>query len=95
MIIKAKVQTIYGAAYTRRLCKHFAHKIPAVADGNRGTIEFPFGACSIDCDKNYMKISVVLNDPGEADRAEKVVGDHLLRMANKDEPVVSWRREPN
>ncbi len=93
MITAAKVATPHGVAYTRRLCKHFAHKIPAVADGGHGRIEFPFGLCEIQCDDEFMHISVELTDAGEVERAEKVVADHLVRMANKDEPFVTWQRK--
>lgn len=92
MITHAKVATPHGAAYARRLCKHFSHKIPATAEGNHSRIEFPFGPCTIDCDDESMLISVELTDASEVDKAERVVGDHLLRMANKDEPTVVWRR---
>lgn len=95
MITAAKVATPHGVAYTSRLCKHFAHKIQAVADGNHGRIEFPFGPCTIRSDDEFMHISVELTNAGEADRAERVIADHLVRMANKDEPVVTWQREPD
>ncbi len=93
MITSAKVATPHGIAYTRRLCNHFAHKIPASADDTHGVIEFPFGVCSIDCDQSYMHMKIVLTDSSAVDKAEQVVGDHLVRMANKDEPVVNWHRE--
>ena len=93
MLTKANVKTAHGAAYTRRLCKHFSHRIPANADGDRGRIEFPFGVCTIRCDDEAMHIRIEVADAGDLDRAEGVVGDHLIRMANKDEPVVAWQRE--
>ena len=40
-----------------------------------------------------MHIRINLTDVGEVERAEKVVGDHLVRMANKDDPVVTWQHE--
>ena len=93
MITKAKVKTPHGRAYIRRLCNHFAHRIPATADGSHGRIEFPFGLCVIECDSEHMHITVDLADAGDVDRAEGVVGDHLVRMANKDDPIVIWRRK--
>ena len=92
MITEAKVRTPHGVAYTRRLCKHFAHRMPAAADGSNGRIEFQFGVCTISCDSEFMHIRVELEDQNQLDRAERVVGDHLIRMANKDEPVVEWVR---
>ena len=37
-------------------------------------------------------IQVELADAGDVERAERVVGDHLIRMANRDEPTVTWHR---
>jgi len=92
MITISKVTTPHGIAYMRRLCKHFVHKIPANVDGSRGVIQFPFGVCTIECDDNQMVMRVEVENADDVDRAERVVGDHLVRMANKDEPVVSWVR---
>lgn len=94
MITKAKVATPFGLSYTRRLCRHFAHKIPATVEDNRGRLQFGFGLCTIENDDEYMHIRIDVPDAGELDRAERVVGEHLIRMANKDQPVVTWQRIP-
>lgn len=88
----ANVETKYGVAYAKRLCRHFSHKIPAIVEGQQARIEFPFGVCSIDIDDQSMHIAVELSDADQVDRAERVIADHLLRMANKDTPVVEWFR---
>ena len=93
MITRSVVKTPHGIAYTRRLCKHFAHKIPASAEGSRGDIRFPFGVCTIQCDEVEMDIRVEVESAEHVERAERVVGDHLIRMANRDDPVVNWVRE--
>ncbi len=93
MITKSEVLTLHGSAYTKRLCKHFSHKIPASVDGNVGVIHFPFGVCTIESDEYRMLVRVAVENATDAERAERVVADHLIRMANKDEPVVSWDRE--
>jgi hypothetical protein len=92
MITEATVATPHGLAYTRRLCKHFAHKIPVTVEGNQGRLEFQFGLCTIENDDEFMRIVVDVPDAAELDRAEDVVARHLIRMANKDEPVVTWER---
>lgn len=92
MITEAIVATPHGLAYTRRLCRHFMHKIPATVEGNQGRIEFQFGLCTIDNDDAHMHIRIDVADADELDRAERVVGNHLIRMANKDQPVVTWQR---
>ena len=93
MITSSTVKTAYGEPYLRRLCRHFAHKIPASVDGQHGTVEFPFGLCRIDVDENEMRIQVDVDNVANMDRAEAVVADHLVRMANRDEPIVEWIRD--
>ena len=94
MITEATVATPHGPAYTRRLCRHFEHKVPASFEGNKGQIEFAFGLCTIENDDEQMHIRIDVPDDNELDRAERVVGEHLLRMANKDDPVIRWQRVP-
>ena len=94
MITEAKVATPHGLAYTRRLCRHFSHKIPVTMKGTEGQLKFAFGLCMIHNDDEFMHIRIDVPDAGELDRAERVVGEHLIRMANKDQPVVTWRRKP-
>ena len=88
----AVVKTDHGASYLKRLCNHFSHKVPTVATENEGTIEFPFGKCGIAVDEYQMVFSLDVIDPDDIERAESVVESHLVRMANRDEPVVSWVR---
>lgn len=88
----ANVETKFGDSYAKRLCRHFTHKIPTTIEGRKASIEFPFGTCNIDVDDTHMRIVVELSDPEQMERAEQVVADHLIRMANKDEPVVEWVR---
>lgn len=92
MITTSTVKTAFGEPYLKRLCRHFAHKIPASIDGQQSVLEFPFGMCRIDVDDEQMRIRIEVEDPDNLDRAEKVVADHLIRMANRDEPVVAWER---
>ena len=86
--------TPHGLAYTRRLCRHFEHRVPASFAGNHGQIQFEFGLCTIENEDEFMNIRIDVADADELDRAEQVVGKHLVRMANKDEPVVTWQRMP-
>ena len=92
MISNSTVKTAFGEPYLKRLCRHFAHKIPASIDGQTGTIEFPFGLCRIDVDDEEMRIQVQVDDSDNLEKAEKVIADHLVRMANRDKPVVVWER---
>ena len=92
MTTEAIVKTEFGALYLKKLCRHFAHKIPATISGSQGRIEFPFGPCRINVNDEQMHLHIEVDDAAEMDRAEQVVAEHLIRMANKDEPTVKWIR---
>lgn len=90
---RAEVSTEYGSAYMKRLCRHFSHKLDVEVGETSATIHFPFGDCRIDVTDSVMTLDIDVPDSDELDRAERVAGDHLVRMANRDEPVVHWVRE--
>ena len=89
---KAKVATAHGVAYAKRLCRHFAHKLPVELGESELSVAFPFATCRIVADDTAMNMELDAADADGLERAEHVVADHLLRMANKDEPVVEWQR---
>lgn len=92
MMTEAIVKTEFGALYLKKLCRHFAHKVPTRIFGTQGRIEFPFGPNRIDVDKLQMHLQIEVNDPAEMDRAEQVVTEHLIRMAHKESLAVQWKR---
>lgn len=92
MISTSVVSTPYGEPYLKRLCRHFAHKIPASFEGREGVIELPFASCEISVDDQAMSIRLEAGNQADIERAESVIADHLIRMANRDEPVVGWAR---
>lgn len=94
MITEAIVHTRFGELYLKKLCRHFAHKVPATLIANQGRIEFPFGPCRIEVDAKQMHFSIDVLEDHDVVRAEDVVRDHLLRMANRDKPCVEWHRKP-
>ena len=89
---RATVQTSFGAAYLKRLCRHFARKVPVTVTKSEGRIQFPFGACRIDTNDRFLFLRVEVDNSEDIDLAEKVVTEHLIRMANRDNPEVNWRR---
>lgn len=95
MISQATVETRHGALYLKKLCRHFAHKVPVALDGEQGRIELPFALCRIETDDGQMLFHLDIDDAEDAGRAEQVMTDHLLRMANKDDPSVHWQRSDN
>jgi len=77
----------------KKLCRHWAHKVDVQLSENSAVVQLPFGPCRIDVDANTMKFDARVKFPWSANRAEKFLSSHLIRMANRDEPEVIWQRE--
>lgn len=86
------VKTPSADLLLKKLCRHFAHKVPATINGDRGIIEFPFGRCRLEADVGHLRMAIDLRDAEEAAKAEHVLGDHLQRMASKEALDVQWTR---
>lgn len=94
MRLEAIVPTASAALYTKKLCRHFAHKVPATLNAEGGIIVFGFGRCLLHAGPEQLRLIIELQDPADADQAEQVVGDHLQRMASKEELSIHWERQP-
>jgi len=92
MQTESYVSTASGALYLRKLCRHFAHKVPVTLSEQNGLIEFPFGRCRLEVLADQLRICIHLTNPREVEVAEDVVARHLLRMAPQEELTVAWER---
>lgn len=92
MQTQTHVPTESGQLYLKKLCRHFAHKVPATVTGDQGIIEFPFGRCLIDTTKAYMRFRVDVGDESQVSTAERVIGEHLQRMAPAERLKIDWQR---
>lgn len=92
MQTRAQVMTASGQTYLRKLCRHFAHKVPATLNGDQGIIDFPFGRCRIDATPDQLHLFIDIEDVNDLNSAEQVITDHLLRVANGDDLKVQWSR---
>jgi hypothetical protein len=88
----AEVPTEKPHDYIIRLCKHFAHKIPATYDDTSGVIEFDMGVCRLKARDDTLFLEVEGADAEAIERLEGVVTRHLARFAWKEEPVIDWVR---
>ena len=90
---RAVVQTLFATSYIKRLCRHFAHKVPVTVTEQAGLVQFPFGSCRMDASDEYLSLRIETLIGADLGNAEKVITDHLIRMANRDKPEVIWKRE--
>ena len=92
MMTEAIVKTEFGELYLKKLCRHFARKVPTTMSDSQGRIEFPFGPNRINVYEEQMHLQIEVKDLAEIDSAEKVVTEHLIRMAYKENLSVLWKR---
>jgi len=93
LVIRTIVETSCGQEYLKKLCRHFAHKVPVILTKTQGRIELPFGPCRIKVDARKMHLSIEINDNHQAEEAEKTLEKHLLRIANLKQLEIKWHRE--
>ncbi|MEM7565485.1 MAG: DUF2218 domain-containing protein, partial [Pseudomonadota bacterium] len=80
----------------KRLCRHFAHKVPVTLSQHIALIQFPFGSCRMNARDEFLDMKIEVADHSDIEKAEQVIEQHLIRMANRDDPVILWKREnPN
>ena len=89
---RAMVNTGNGAVLLKKLCRHFAHKVPTTLTEEQGIIEFPFGRCLLTATASQLDLTIEVGNPDDTDKAEQVVGSHLQRMSREEELTVNWNR---
>lgn len=87
----ATVHTSRASRYLQQLCKHFGHKVPVEFTPEKGEIALPFGTCALRAGDTALAITAT-GDAAEMDRLEKVIADHLLRFAFRENIDIQWHR---
>ena len=88
---QAIAATELGARYLGQLCKHFAHKVPALFEASDGEISFPAGICRLHAEGDALTMTVEAADPEAIARLQDVVASHLLRFAFREELAIDWQ----
>lgn len=91
MIRIADIKTDKAERLMKALCNHFARKITAQYEGDKGYIEFGDGKCEITVTSDTMKLQVEAENADNLARVERVVVDHLLRFTPDEELQVNWK----
>ena len=78
-------KTEHGQKYVTQLCKHFAHKIPAVAEGDTGKISFEMGTVDLTADASTLSMTATGSDQQAVTRMQGVIDSHLERFAFRED----------
>ncbi len=90
MTSEARVATETPARYVTRLCKHFAHKVPATFSDTEGRIEFAMGTGLLAVEPGTLVLRAQAQDAEGLARVEHVLGSHLERFADKETLSIAW-----
>jgi hypothetical protein len=90
MIQIATIETNKAERLMKALCNHFARKITAHYEGDKGYIEFGDGKCNVISSPTTLTLQVEAENVENLARVEKVVVDHLLRFTPDEEIQVKW-----
>jgi hypothetical protein len=91
MIQVADIQTDKAERLMKALCNHFARKITAKYEGDKGYIEFGDGKCEITSTPETLTLQVEAGNAESLARVERVVVDHLLRFTPEETFQIDWR----
>ncbi|WP_295042337.1 DUF2218 domain-containing protein [uncultured Paracoccus sp.] len=71
--------------YMVQLCKHFAHKIPAQAEGDTGSIRFDIGTAALTATQADLTCRVSGADAATVERLQDIIDRHLARFAFRED----------
>jgi uncharacterized protein len=91
MIQTTTIETNKAERLMKALCNHFASRIPARYEEDKGVIEFPGGKCEISVTSSAMTLQVEAENADNLSRLEQVMVDHLLRFTPGENFQFSWR----
>ncbi|MBK6644186.1 MAG: DUF2218 domain-containing protein [Anaerolineales bacterium] len=91
MIQITDIPTDRAERLMKALCNHFARKIDAKYDGDKGYIKFGDGTCEISVTTNVLTLKVEAENLENIERVKRVVVDHLLRFTPDEEIIINWQ----
>ncbi|PKL98672.1 MAG: DUF2218 domain-containing protein [Gammaproteobacteria bacterium HGW-Gammaproteobacteria-9] len=77
----------------KRLCNHWRHKFAVQLVEQGGVIELPLGRCSLRASEGCLHAQLESADQAKLPQFQKVVAEHLERMAGDESLVIRWQSE--
>lgn len=88
---QANIATENPQRIMNRLSKHWAHKLEVKLEESNSLIKLPMGGCELICAEQSLLVELNANTSEDLATMQKVVADHLVRMASPEELAVNWR----
>lgn len=87
----ATVATENANRYLQQLCKHWGHRFTIIFNEQRGTIDFGDGqTVELAATEKFLEITILDEQGTRLPELEKIVADHLLRFAHKEQLHIEW-----
>ena len=91
MIQITTIETVKAERLMKALSNHFARKITARYEGNKGYIEFGDGKCEITATSSTLEFQAEADNADGLDHVKRAVGKHLLRFSPEDNFQLNWQ----
>ena len=91
MIQIAALETDNAERLMKALCNHFARKITARYEGNKGYIEFGDGKCEITATSSTLTFQAEAEDVDGLDHVKRAVVKHLQRFTTGEDVQFDWK----
>ena len=91
MIQIAALETDKAERLIKALCNHFARKITARYEGNKGYIEFGDGKCEITATSSTLTFQAEAEDVDGLDHVKRAVVKHLQRFTTGEDVQFDWK----
>jgi uncharacterized protein len=87
----ATIETNKAERLMKALCNHFAQRITARYEEDKGYIEFQAGKCEISVTPTLMTLQFEAENADNLSRLQEVIVDHLLRFSPNDNLQINWQ----
>jgi uncharacterized protein len=84
------IPTAHAAKYILKLCRHFAHKVPAAFTEQQGTVRFLQGQCVMKAGPDSLGIYLQASAAGGIQAMQFIIDDHLRRFARLESLAYGW-----
>lgn len=85
-----QIPTADASKLILKLCRHFAHKVPAVYDAHSGQVRFLQGQCVMKADAQSLSLYLQARAEDEIRMMQFIIDDHLRRFVRQQPLSYQW-----
>ncbi len=85
------LETEHASKYLQQMCKHFAHKVDAIYDAQKGNVAFPPGPCEMLAEDGLL-IIICNSDSDEGVKVmQSIIDQHIVKFAWREKlEALNW-----